>query len=364
MAKKLYKEEVLERLLNANPNFDYSEFEYINCEIKSKIICDKGHIFYKTFENFCNHSSCPECRKENKPKPNFTPLNEKDVLITLKILEPSYDFSNFKYKNNRTKSIIICDKGHQYEVSYDNFINGCRCPFCSGKYWNIEDVRKELQEIHPTYDFSQYEIEKKSDKGKVICNKGHIFFASYNSLKQGYRCSYCRHNRKKSLEEMIYNMSIKYPGFNFDYFNVNNTHEKGKIICPQGHEFEKCYKDIMGGKTCKICNLAKRGLSQRKPLDEVFKQLNEAEPSYDYSKFNYTGINNISTIICNNGHEFQTSFKMFVNEGNRCPHCCNHKSKPETEIINFIETFYNGEIQQSNRNIIKSARAKKEKNLS
>lgn len=38
--------------------------------------------------------------------------------------------------------------------------------------------------------------------------------------------------------------------------------------------------------------------------------------------------------------------------GSGCPKCTNHSSKPESDIIDFIKTFYNGEIINNTRNII------------
>lgn len=156
----------------------------------------------------------------------YKKLLHDDVIKLMKQLEPKYDFSKFKYVNARTKSTVICDKGHEYEITYNSFQQGHRCPHCAGKYkfYNTEDI----------------------------------------------------------VSKMI-----------------------------------------------------------------------ELESKYNFSKFIYNGTKIPSTIICNNGHEYKCSWDNF-NQGKRCPHCSNRKSKQETEIIEFIKTFYNAKIEQGNRKTIPS----------
>lgn len=62
-------------------------------------------------------------------------LSKEEVLKRLYSKYPTYNFLSFKYKNIITKSIIICDKGHQYESSYHNtHIKGRKCPYCAEMY--------------------------------------------------------------------------------------------------------------------------------------------------------------------------------------------------------------------------------------
>lgn len=83
-------------------------------------------------------------------------------------------------------------------------------------------------------------------------------------------------------------------------------------------------------------------------------KMQELEPNYDFSKFEYINKTIKSIVICSNGHEYEVSYGNFVYHETRCPKCTNRQSKPETEIIEFIKTFYDGTIEQSNRDIVPS----------
>lgn len=111
---------------------------------------------------------------------------------------------------------------------------------------------------------------------------------------------------------------------------------------------------LQKGNRCPICSEVERRNKRRFNQEEVIKRMQELEPNYDFSKFVYVNAKTKSTIICSKGHEYNAAYNTFFNSGKRCPHCSNNKSKPETEIIEFIKTFYNGTIEQGNKKIIKN----------
>ena len=43
-----------------------------------------------------------------------------------------YKLLSNEYKNNKTKLKIKCPKGHIFEMSFNSFKNGTRCPKCGG----------------------------------------------------------------------------------------------------------------------------------------------------------------------------------------------------------------------------------------
>lgn len=216
-------------------------------------------------------------------------FSQEEVIYRFNELEPNYDFSKFVYKNSKTKSTIICDKGHEFLSNYELFYGrGYRCSYCAhNKKITPEEAMINLKNIHPTYDFSKFIYKNYSSKSTVICNKGHEYESSYHNLQSGYKCPRCSTNKKITPEEAIIKMK-------------------------------------------------------------------ELEPNYDFSKFIYKNAKTKGIIICDKGHEYEVLYKNFVYLGYRCPHCKKLKSKPETEIIDFIKTFYNGTIEQSNRKLIKS----------
>lgn len=154
-------------------------------------------------------------------------------------------------------------------------------------------------------------------------------------------------------------MSIKYdfikrmqelePNYDFSKFNYTYSRIKSTIICDKGHEFEMCWNNFREGQRCPVCYY----YSKFNNKEESINKLKNVHSDYDFSKFEYNGCKGKGLTICDKGHEFYSRYDHLIN-GSRCPHCKNKVSKPETEIIEFIKTFYNGTIEQSNRNIIKN----------
>lgn len=161
-------------------------------------------------------------------------------------------------------------------------------------------------------------------------------------------------SNKLTQEEAISRMEQLEPDYNYYKFVYKNIKTKSTIICDKGHEFEMNLDNFSNGQRCSICAEDKRRKSRTLKQEDVIKRMQELEPTYDFSKFNYINAKTKSIIVCYKGHEYMNSYNTFVNGGHRCPKCSNNKSKPETEIIEFIKTFYNGAIEQSNRNIIRN----------
>ena len=64
---KLLQEDVLDRFKKVHQDkYDYSLFEYISNNIKSKIICSEHGIFEQTPINHWNGQGCPFCSKNKK----------------------------------------------------------------------------------------------------------------------------------------------------------------------------------------------------------------------------------------------------------------------------------------------------------
>jgi len=68
-------------------------------------------------------------------------------------------------------------------------------------------------------------------------------------------------------------------------------------------------------------------------------------------------INNKKPLLikCNKDHIFRITYNDFIS-GHRCPKCSfiNKKSKPETEIIEYIKKIYLGKIIENDRSLIKN----------
>lgn len=100
--------------------------KYNNVDTKLKVKCSKGHVYEVRYYHFQYGNRCPICsRKISDKKRALTYEYVKNQFV-----KEGYKLLSDEYKNNCTKLKIECSKGHQYEVNYNNFESGCRCPVC------------------------------------------------------------------------------------------------------------------------------------------------------------------------------------------------------------------------------------------
>ena len=130
--------------------------EYIGKNQKLDIICDKGHEWHPTFDNFINKDR--RCRKcvdiqnginQKLPWSNIVSFfNKENYNILSKEKE---------YINNQSKLKVSCPLGHKYEVSYSNFHKGTRWPFCASS--KGEERIKNILDLHKISFESQFKFK-------------------------------------------------------------------------------------------------------------------------------------------------------------------------------------------------------------
>lgn len=163
-------------------NYKLISKEYINSREKILVQCDKGHIYETTFNSFKNKKSrCPICN--GGIRYNYEYVKEYIESFGYKLLSK-------EYTNARSKLKVQCDKGHIYEVTFDNFKHGYRCPYCAGNIkYNYEYIKKYIESFG--YELISKEYIGVFDKLIVKCPKGHIYEVNFNNFKNGYRCPIC-----------------------------------------------------------------------------------------------------------------------------------------------------------------------------
>lgn len=339
MSRSYTSDEAISLMQSLEPDYDFSKFKYINAKEKSIIICDKGHEYNTNLNTFKNGSRCPYCANNIKK-------TREEVINILKQKHPNYNFDNFEYNGANVKSLVICDKGHKFKTSYTSLVNnkGCKQCFTESTKLKHDEVIKEMKELEPNYDFSKFKYVKSNIKSIIICDKGHEYETTYSRFKEGKRCQKCYRLRCRKPEKMETIIKL-FPSYDFSKFNYVNVRTKGKVICDKGHEYETTPQSLLNSNGCKICKNENQKIDKHKAL-EILKKI---KPNYDFSKFEYKKSISLSTVICDKGHEFKTSFNRLTSKGSSCPYCVNTKSKPEFEIIEFIKGFYNKEIIHGDR---------------
>jgi hypothetical protein len=184
-----------------------------------------------------------------------SPAKISDIKVNFKIVySPNYleDLKNYAFKKKgrllsesylgATVNLIWqCSHGHTWESPPSSIKNGRWCPFCAGKRFTINDARFLASKKNGKCLSTLYKNSR--EKLKWECDKGHVWYASVNSVKNGSWCPLCGYVtlrnkfQKYSIKDMV-NLAKKFGGvcLSDDYIN-NNTKLEWK--CSRGHIFEK-----------------------------------------------------------------------------------------------------------------------------
>ena len=160
----------IEKLKIKYPKLDFSKFVYKNYNTKSTVICPIHGEFessYDTLRYDTNINGCLKCSIEYKAKNKS--LDQNTAIERLQEKFHNLDFSKFIYKTHRNKSIVICKKHGEFEISYGELIHykerHIGCPKCSMAGYSLAE--KEIVEFIKT--FYNYKIEE--NNRNIILNE-------------------------------------------------------------------------------------------------------------------------------------------------------------------------------------------------
>jgi hypothetical protein len=198
--------------------------EYINSATPIIVKCDKSHDPYKVkYGNFQSGRRCPTCAiiKRNESK-------RLDPAIVRKNVEQAgYTLLEIKegYKGEQKKLVVCCGKGHDaYEVSYQNFTKGRRCPHCKA-----DKKRTPLHKVKEAVEKEGFEIvsgEYQSRKSKLMfkCPQEHVYLSTYDSFLAGKRCGRCSGSKGENLINFILSTVLIEETYIYQYrVDIENT---------------------------------------------------------------------------------------------------------------------------------------------
>src|ERR1035437_7612928 len=111
--------------------YDYSLVEYVNTDIKVKIICPIHGNFEQTPHDHLGGHGCSKCG--DKSSKDRTKSNINKLIKTAKeIHNDKYDYSLVEYVNTDTKIKIICPIHGVFEQTPHHHIKGSGCSECKG----------------------------------------------------------------------------------------------------------------------------------------------------------------------------------------------------------------------------------------
>lgn len=109
-------------------NYKLLSKEYINARKSIIVQCPYGHEPYSVrFDNFKNGYRCPICgniSSGEKQKHSYEYIKEY-------VENKGYNLLSKTYEESRKKIKLLCPNNHEWNVTFDNFQQGNRCPYCN-----------------------------------------------------------------------------------------------------------------------------------------------------------------------------------------------------------------------------------------
>ena len=256
-----------------------------------------------------------------------------------------YKLLNSEYKNNLTKLDVICNKGHQYKVSYNSIQQGNHCPCC--RIESTYNYVKNYIESVDGYELLSDKYLNTETPLEIRCPNGHISKPTFGNFKSGHRCKYCSGNVK--LDIVSVKNLIESEGYKLLSNEYVNARSKLCIQCPKDHIYKTRYYQWYNLKQrCPYCagNVKLSYEYIKKEVEDVgYKLISEK----------YINNNSCLVVQCDYDHVFSTNFNRFKQGKCRCKICVgNGRSQPERDLVDFIKTFYDGVLIENDKTLVKN----------
>lgn len=173
-----------------------------------------------------------------------------------------YNLLSTEYINTHTNLYLKCPNDHEFEMTFNNFKKGQRCPVCARKNQNRKPKKPNNKKHSNEYIQSLVESRgykllepyvNKRTKLKLECPNGHYHEIRLDSFQNGSGCKECMRERMTNDLNFV-KRNIKNKGFELigDY---TSSHNKTKFKCNKGHTFISSYDHIVNGcSSCPICS--------------------------------------------------------------------------------------------------------------
>ena len=226
----------------AKEGYMLNSSDYTSLNDKLWLTCPQGHQFNISWGGWKKGNRCP-CHDVVKKRVAFTKI--KTVFEV-----EGYTLINKVYKNYHSKLDYICPKGHTHSISYAAWCAGARCPYCAGKNSpTIGYVRAEFEKEDYTLLSKEY-INNKT-KLDYICPNKHRHSIVWYSWLQGKRCPYCSGKAKPTMGKI--KASFEKEGYTLLSTEYISSQKHLSYLCSYGHKHTMSWGHWTQGKRCPTC---------------------------------------------------------------------------------------------------------------
>lgn len=238
----------------------------ITNEVKRKacVNCGQKKIINKVNFEFRNdtgkfRNSCNDCRSNRE---ELKKVRKRNTIESVReaFLSRGYILLEDKYINTKTPMKYKCPKHPDKELHmmYSNFMQGNKCPYCSKRKVDFEDIKQEFKDrgyelITDTFINTKQKLEYRCLKHPEKVRQ--IDYSHFNNDRGCYECGVERikEKRKLNFEDVVKAFSEK--GLELLETKYINDVTKMKYRCKKHPEIiqKTTYMVIRMGSGCSIC---------------------------------------------------------------------------------------------------------------
>lgn len=176
-----------------------------------------------------------------------------------------------EFLGSQTKFNIICPKGHKFDITWNNFQQGKRCPICAGnKKMSDDDIKNKVNKL----GLKLLSIKRNHNMQlEIKCDKDHISNIQYGNLMDRKICPVCSRERTKVSKERVLDF-LKNKGYGWisgDYIDNNSNIQ---LKCEKGHIFTSYWRLLNSGNgCCPICH-GNRSIGEKEVADLILSIYN------------------------------------------------------------------------------------------
>ncbi|GBB98260.1 hypothetical protein RclHR1_31830003 [Rhizophagus clarus] len=193
--------------------------EYFNRRDPLEWQCKEGHKWKASAKDILKGTWCRRCSTlgqkhviQRRDQEEHQPINIANIIAQ----ERGGKFLSTEYVNASTQMLWRCAKGHEWSTTLYRIKNmGRWCSQCAGNFPCGLSEAKEIAHSRGGMCLSTEYINL-CDPIQWMCNKGHKWFASFNSIKHVKSwCPYCINKHENLCREVITNIlgRIRRPDF-------------------------------------------------------------------------------------------------------------------------------------------------------
>jgi phage terminase small subunit len=247
--------------------------------------------------------------------------------------EQNCELLETEYINSKTKMKYKCKCGNNSNIDWSHFKQGNRCMKCGGsEKLTLEYVKKFFKEQRCKLLETEY-INAHS-KMKYICKCGNDSSTSFDSFKQGHRCSQCYGNEKLTYEYVKNYFTEQ--GCELIETEYINSYTKMKYKCKDDHITSISWSNFKKGYRCISCSS-----TEKLTLDFVKEEFKKA--GCELLETEYTNNNTLMKYKCKCGNISEIRYSNFQ-KGRRCMTCGFDKHEKSSKSFKQFK-FPSGEIR-------------------